>query len=152
MAVIVVDQVLMWLGGLADDTEGGILNLARQITALRTTAVTAAGRRLGNALRDLRLQYREFQLRRIHWDLLDTQLDLDLALRAGRHYLAQLQAVILPYQPRRCVPLPLAFPGNSAIFDMNGGGVDEDLVQEVLENELAVTNLTSRRLMGHIPQ
>jgi hypothetical protein len=150
MAMTVVDQTLVWLGGLADNTEGGVLNLARQIAALRTTAVTAIGCRLCNAIRDLRLQHRELKLERIQGDLLDSQRQLNMALGAGRNYLARLRAVILAYQPRRYVPMPLDFPRMSPIFDHMG--IDGDAVRDVLENELDVTDLTSQRLMDRIPQ
>ena len=157
MSVTVVDQTLMWLGGLADDTEDGVLNLARQIAALRTTAVTAVGRRSGRTLRELRLQHRELklarrelELRQIQWELLETQNDLTLARDAGSRYLAQLRAVLLSYSPSPNVHVPLAFPRASLIFD--GYAIDEDAVEAVLVNNLRISNTTSSRLTDRIPE
>jgi hypothetical protein len=178
MAVTVVDQTLMWLGGLADDTEDGVLVLARQLTwlggvaddiedgvlilarqiaALRTTAVTAVGRRSGRTLRELRLQHRELklarrerELTRFHWDLLETQQELNAVRDAGARYLTQLRAVLLSYSPSPDVHVPLAFPRASRFFD--GFTVDEDAVEAVLVNNLRVSNTTSSRLTDRIPE
>jgi hypothetical protein len=176
MAVTVVTQTLMWLGGLADDEDGilalarqlpwlstraydmenGVLIMARQIAALRATAVTAMGRRSGHALRELRLQHRELrlarrerELERIHWELLGTQSDLHLALGEGARYLAQLRAVLLAYHPLH-VHIPMAFPGASTIFE--GGAIDRVAVENVLDLELHATDIARARLMGHIPR
>jgi hypothetical protein len=178
MAVTVVDQTLMWLGGLADDTEDGVLVLARQLTwlggaaddiedgvlilarqiaALRATAVTAIGRRSGRTLRELRLQHRELklarrerELTRMHWDLLETQQELNAVRDAGARYLARLRAVVMTYSPGPMVATPLPFPRASQFFD--GFTIDEDAVEAVLVNNLRVDDTTRNSLMDRIPE
>jgi hypothetical protein len=143
-AVQVLSLTLMWFEDqVADDNMQVVLDLARQISALRTATDTEAGRRLGPILLLLRLQYRELQVMRY-------EAALALTLGEGRLYLAQLRAVLLSYRPGQTVPIPLAFPRASEIFD--GNDIDEDAVEDVLVNDLRVSDLTRSRLMGHIPQ
>jgi hypothetical protein len=150
-AVHVLSLTLMWFEDqVADDNEEDVLNLARQISALRTTADTEAGRRLTPILLLLRLQCRELQVRRMQLDVAAYQAGLNVTLGEGRLYLARLRAVILAYQPGRTVHMPLEFPRASVIFD--GIDVDELAVEDVLVHDLGVSDLTRRRLMGHIPQ
>jgi hypothetical protein len=48
------------------------------------------------------------------------------------------------------VHIPLAFPRASAIFE--GGEIDRDAVENVLDFELHATDVARTRLMGHIPR
>ncbi len=150
MAVFVVDYTLMWFEDQeAENTEDAILNLARQFTALRVTAVTGAGRRLSDALLDFRVQYRELQVRRLQLELANHRLALTWACSDGRGYLAQLRAVLMAYRPGRAVTTPMAFPGPSQIFDEIG--VDTHALDDALENDLGVSDRTRRRLIANIP-
>jgi hypothetical protein len=132
MAVVALNLTLMWFEDQTpDDDEEDVLNLARQFAALRVTAPTEAGRRLGPMLMRLRLQYRELQVEELRGQL-------HFMRQEGRGYLAQLRAVVMTYRPGPMVTQPLPFPEASWRFGERRWP-HMDLVDEVLTDELGLS-------------